>query len=147
MIYLAGPISGLTFEQSNTWRKEMEDNFPGQCLNPLLEKDKKELDDNPEENAVFSDGKALGNIADQFFMRDIYWVDKCSIMLANFTNKPDQLGGGTVFEIGYAKGLRTKRVIVVGPKENITLFVIKSADIHFETLAEAIVFLKETYVG
>jgi nucleoside 2-deoxyribosyltransferase len=140
-IYLAGPISGLTWEESHGWREIMEDLFFGDTLNPLLEQDKAELSD--QEKSTFSDGKSLGQVADMFYARDTHWVRQCDIVLANFTNVPKTASTGTAFEVGMALALN-KLIVVVGPEENVPLFVWKSADVRFEDLEGAISFLRDT---
>lgn len=135
-IYLAGPISGLTFEQSKGWRIRC-----GCCIyqkhelfDPLLVSDK----DFVGNDGTFGNGKELDDlVSDMFFARDMYWTREADIVIANFTIIPDKLGAGTIFELGAAFALN-KVVVLVGPKENIPLFALKGASVHFETIDKAI---------
>ena len=139
-VYLAGPISNLTWEETSTWRnkviKELAPAFG--FLNPVLETDV---------NHVQADGKfGMGHelkkqTSDMFFVRDMKWVNDADIILADFTIVPNKLGGGTPYELGAAFAWQ-KTVIVVGPNENIPLFCLKGASIHFITLDEAIDWMR-----
>lgn len=139
-IYLAGPISNLTYEQASNWREQVEAEINWMvCKNPLLKTD---IDHVNKETGTFGDGHDLvKDISDQFFVRDMQWVRECDITIANFTDVPRRLGGGTPYELGAAFAWN-KLVIVVGPKENIPLFCLKGASIHFQTIEEAIDFLR-----
>lgn len=136
-VYLAGPISGLSFEEGSGWREYCEANLKN-TFNPLLPSDKDHLTDGNK----FSNGKDLDNlISDMFFSRDLYWTEKCDIIIANFTIRPPVLGSGTIYELGYAHALR-KLIILVGPDENIPLFATKGANVHFQTIEEAVEYIK-----
>lgn len=140
-IYLAGPISNLTYEEAGEWRWKCEDVLAGKfdILNPLLRTDINHVNKN---TGTFGNGHELKKLtSDMFFARDMFWVREADIALANFTLVPPVLGGGTPYELGAAFALN-KLVIVVGPKENIPLFCLKGASIYFETLDEAIGFLE-----
>ena len=76
-----------------------------------------------------------------FFVRDLYDVRHTECILANFsTIAKRQSSTGTVFEVGYAKALG-KTIVTVGPLQNMPLFVQLAADIHFETIDEAVKYL------
>lgn len=144
-IYLAGPISNLTYEESSGWRERAERLMPNWMspLNPLLVTDKKFAE---EAGGKFGDGKSdpLSH-SDAFFNRDMYWVDKADVVIANFSIIPEGgIAGGTVFELGaaYQAG---KIILLVGPQKNIPLFCLKSAHVRFETVDEAIEYLEITY--
>lgn len=141
-IYLAGPISHLTYEETSSWRNKVIAALEDEgfwFLNPVLDSDVDHVNKN---TGVFGNGHDLNeNISDMFFVRDMKWVKDADITLADFTIVPKTLGGGTPYELGAAFAWN-KTVIVVGPKENIPLFCLKGASIHFDTIDEAIEFLK-----
>lgn len=139
-VYLAGPISHLTYEQASEWRIYCEQKLGvDRCLNPMMESDRELV--GPD--GKFCDGRNLGhNIVTEFFTRDILWVEKADIVLCNFTYIPEQLGGGTIYEMGYAHA-KGKTIVTAGPKENVPPFAAEGVNIHFEELSEATSWIKE----
>lgn len=141
-ICLAGPISHLTFEETAGWRNYTMETlgYKGfNFLNPVLDTDINHVN---KATNKFGNGHDINpKDADMFFVRDMAWVKRSDIILANFTTIPPTLGGGTPYELGvaYAWG---KMVIVVGPKENLPLFCLKGASIHFEDLDAALQFIR-----
>lgn len=147
-VYLAGPISGLTYEESSGWRNNASfwlNKIGVKTLNPLLPSDINFVND---ETGKFCDGKGLAEeISSSFFNRDILWVHQSDVVLADFTLIPENgVSGGTIYELGYA-GALGKVCIVVGPKENIPLFCFKGATLHFTYLNDAIKFIAQTYTS
>lgn len=139
-IYLAGPISHLTYEETSEWRKYVTASLNSlyRTYDPVNEEEKVRV----KEGEKFCDGKNLPQLTlDEIFTRDMFWVKDSDIILANFTLVPPSLGGGTPFELGAAWALG-KPIIVVGPKQNIQAFTLLGSSIHFGTLQEAIDFLE-----
>lgn len=140
-IYLAGPISHLTYDETSGWRKYVTSSLSGheyRTYDPVNEEEKARV----KEGDKFCDGKNLPQLTlNEIFTRDMFWVKDSDIILADFTIVPPSLGGGTPFELGAAWALN-KPIIVVGPKSNIQAFTMLGSSVHFETLDEAISFLK-----
>ena len=94
-IYLAGPITGLTYESANDWRSAWAPRFEEighTTASPL--RGKEALRGKGVLSGVFDEGKAA-------VMRDLYDIRHADIVLANFEDaKIPSIG--TIAEIGYA---------------------------------------------
>jgi nucleoside 2-deoxyribosyltransferase len=99
-VYLAGPITGLTFQQGNQWREELAlelNKLNIECFNPLA----------PDKE--FDDGRVIKHTdfpkdttAKDIFRRDVLWILESNLVVANF-NAP-HFSPGTMWELGYAFG-------------------------------------------
>ena len=85
--------------------------------------------------------------SDEYFFWDILKLEKCDIILA-YLEKTNPLALGLVFELGYAKGLG-KKVILVDDKTSFDSdyakqfsLAKKSVDLELNSLDDAINYLK-----
>lgn len=96
----------------------------------------------------FANPKSHGlSRSDQYYLWDTLHLEKCDIVLA-YLEKTNPLALGLIFELGYARGLR-KKVILVDEKTRHDSeyakqfrFARESVDVIFEDLEEAISYLK-----
>lgn len=136
LVYLAGPISGLTYEQATDWRKEVSKKVPYWLgtLDPMRGKDylKGEYSIQDQyEGAVMSTAKGIN--ASSF--ND---VKRAGAVLVNFEGAK-KVSIGTVMEIAWAKSLNVP-VICVLPAKNVHdhAMINESIDFKCKSLAEAI---------
>lgn len=115
-VYLAGPISGLTYEESALgWREEIRRMMPMQfdLFSPMRAKhflaDVGILQGSYEEIPMSSRAGILG--------RDRNDVYTCDLMLANFLEDQGNLSLGTAMEFGWADAWR-KPIIMIAQEDN-----------------------------
>lgn len=96
-IYLAGGMTGLTFEESNEWRKYLNGKLVHNVINP---------NDyfNPHENNHSSE-KEVRNY-------DLMLLKKCDLVIANF-NAPNSIGTAQELAVAYEN-----HITVIGLNEN-----------------------------
>lgn len=106
LVYLAGPIKGLTSEEAGRWRgvASYALNPKGlTCINPMRDK-----------GTEIDEGGLLTK-ARHIYARDYNDVRRCDVVLANFLDIPagHVIGGGTFWEIGLAHAWLKPIVICV----------------------------------
>ncbi len=113
-VYLAGPITGETFEGCTDWREFARKSLaPGICgLSPLRAKDylagENKIGDSYE-------GLALSS-ARGIMTRDYFDVQNCDIVIANVKGA-SSVSIGTVMEIAWAKAFDKPLILVIEPSE------------------------------
>ncbi|GJQ43939.1 MAG: hypothetical protein JETCAE03_34370 [Ignavibacteriaceae bacterium] len=121
-IYLAGPITGLTWSEATEWRKELTNRFADesiintnkyQCLSPL--RDKEYLSE--EQNIKHSYEEHQLSTAKMINSRDMFDVRRSDLLIVNLKNAK-KVSIGTVLEIGAAYILN-KPIITVMEEDNI----------------------------
>lgn len=103
-------------------------------------KDKREISfSNPKDHGLLK--------SNQYYLWDTLHLEKCDIVLA-YLEKTNPLALGLIFELGYARGLG-KKVVLVDEKSEYDSeyakqfkFAKESVDIILEDLEEAIKFLE-----
>jgi len=118
MIYLAGPITGLTHDEARDgWRKEFAALMPEHihCNSPMRGKEMlKDFgiltsgEDYPDNALTTSAG---------ITSRDFNDVRTCDMMIACFLESGGNLSGGTFMEYGFAHALQ-KPIIGIGPADD-----------------------------
>jgi nucleoside 2-deoxyribosyltransferase len=118
MIYLAGPITGLTHDEARYgWRREFAGLLPEHihCNSPMRGKDMlKDFgvltagDDYPDNAMTTSQGITC---------RDFNDVRTCDAMIACFLESNGTLSGGTFMEYGFAHALQIP-IIGIGPADD-----------------------------
>ncbi len=116
-IYLAGPISGLTYEQSALgWREEIRGMLPSsefELFSPMRAKDflavEGILQGSYEERPMSTTNGILG--------RDRNDVFTCDLMIANFLEDQGNMSLGTAMEFGWADAWR-KPIIMIADEGN-----------------------------
>lgn len=113
LVYLAGPIAGLTWEDANGWREEFSNDLPARirCLSPTRFKN-------------FLSGQVIDTKS--YFIhplatdkgltrRDLFDVGRSQAILFNFLGT-DKVSVGTCIEIGASAMVATQlRVMVIEP--------------------------------
>lgn len=149
-VYLAGPITGQTWEGATDWREAWIERLRGTFtmvgVSPMRGKDylKPEIEANGNvfhatEYATLHPMSSRSGI----FRRDTFDVRTCDILLANFLDCGERISIGTIFEIGLAWSLG-KYIIVVMDEENIHnhAFITEAASVVVDSLDEALNVLR-----
>jgi nucleoside 2-deoxyribosyltransferase len=142
-VYIAGPISGLSYEQVNKHLEETSRMLRGygyDVLSPMSAKEhlRTELE--------FKSHGYTGNPISTnhaIFERDQFMVLNADIVFADLTHGHDRVSIGTMYELAWAS-LMHKHTVVVMNETNIHqhAFVLEAADIVFEDWQEAMKYLK-----
>lgn len=109
-VYLAGPIAGLTYEQSTDWRNRFSEMMPSwvKCMSPM--RAKAYLNDG---NEILPEGYAHPlSSNDGITARDQFDVGRCDMMVANFLGAEKE-SLGTAVEFGWAKPPNGKQTPIV----------------------------------
>ncbi len=130
MVYLAGPISGLTHDEARYgWREEFAQLMPKHiyCNSPM--RGKEILKD----FGVLTSGKGYPvnamTSSKGVNSRDFNDVKTCDAMIACFLESNGVLSGGTMMEYGYAHAFQ-KPVIGIGPKDDPNLTHLMARDVQ-----------------
>jgi len=141
LVYLAGPIGGLTYGGATDWREELTRRFAAvgiEALSPMRGKEHlSKLDvipssSSPTHKTPLSTPRGINT-------RDRWDATRCDMLLVNLlgASKPSF---GTVLEIGYAVGADPlKPIVLVMEPDNIHrhAMILDNAGYVVETLAEA----------
>ena len=143
-IYLAGPISGLSYKEAIEHfisRANRLKRIGYEVMHPMLAKNhlRNDLEFKAEgyTNNPISTNKAI--------LRADFWkTDICDILFVDLTSGKDRVSIGTVAEITRAF-TNHKLIITVLPKDNIHnhAFILEMSSIIFETVNDAIDYLIE----
>lgn len=140
-IYLAGPISGLSYDEVVNRIEEITEQLSHHIiLSPMTGKEylrtELSLKSHDYSNPI-STNHAI-------FNRDMWMVEQSDIVFADLTLGKDRVSIGTVMELAWASILR-KHIIVIMNDKNIHYhaFVIEAADIIFDNLNDALIYLKK----
>ena len=135
-IYLAGPISGNTYDESVKWRRYCIDNLKDKynVISPI------DVRHNSfgEDNLTFTSAE-LNETAFDIFLKDIRYVEAADIILL-YLDKPSY---GTGFELGYAFSLKKMIVTVASGKIAEHPFVKIPSEFNFTTVEQAVKFLSK----
>lgn len=116
LIYLAGPITGLTWEQATQWRKYLTEKFKDAshdrrnyvCLSPLRGKEYLEKEDDIKDQYTqhkMSTQKVITR-------RDLHDVQRSDLIIVNFLNT-SRISIGTILEIGAAAILNIPIILIM----------------------------------
>lgn len=154
IVYLAGPISGQSYDGSVDWRYEAHDTLANEmeCVSPMRGKEfldqlKGSLPANNEgwEKQGFKplEKELIGQHA--IIRRDFWDVARCDMLLANLlpAEETNMVSIGTMFELSLALWFRIP-VVVVMNEDNIHnhYFVRESAWVVVATMEEAYAALR-----
>jgi nucleoside 2-deoxyribosyltransferase len=125
-VYLAGPITGLSWNGATSWRVYASTQFVRhsiEAVDPLRGKHylsgEKSIALNYDEHAM-STSKAITS-------RDRFDVERCDLVLANFLGSdPHRTSVGTVVELGWADAFRTPVILCAPPDHPLRLHPITS---------------------
>ena len=117
VIYLAGPMLGLTYEECTGWRNEVIYAFNNEIEDGVVAI----LDPSRGLDFLIGKGKLLGSYENHlmgkekhFFHRDVSDVRNSTIILANFLGS-ERKSSGTIAELGMAYALNKSIVSIVEP--------------------------------
>jgi len=134
LIYLAGPITGLTWEQATQWRKDMINRFTDAsissggrnyiCLSPLRGKEYLESESD------IKDEYAQHKMSTQKVItrRDLNDVKRSDLIIVNLL-KTGRISIGTILEIGAAAILNIP-IILIMEEQKSSLLVDEDASKH-----------------
>ena len=147
-IYLAGPISGKSYDEViDTYKKRSSllKTYGYEILCPMTGKSylRNELE---FRSSGYDEFPVSTNHA--IFERDKWMVSSSDIILCDLSSSGDRVSIGSMMEIAWASMLG-KHTLVVLPKENIHrhAFVLEAADIVFERIEDAYRYLVELERG
>lgn len=137
-VYLAGPISGLTKDQSDNWRLKFEKMIPdAKCVMPMY-----------AEN--FAKGRVLGTChpgelmasAKAVMHKDEFYVRNSDAVVANFTGCGLRPSFGSVIECAWASMLN-KPLVIIAEKDNIHLhpMIVEEAGWVVDNLEDAAIVI------
>jgi nucleoside 2-deoxyribosyltransferase len=140
-LYLAGPITGKSWEEATEWRNWITQEIqplgiqvysPLRFKNYLSHLDK--LDDSYEQFTL-STGKGITT-------RDRWDATRCDVLLVNFLNT-ERVSIGTVMEIAWADSKRIPIIVVMEP-DNVHMhaMILESVGFIVKTLEEAVICIK-----
>lgn len=143
-IYLAGPMTGLSWEKTLAWREhvEVELGRDWKILSPARpqqDQDRtKVLKLQTQENNELN----LWDTATGVVASDTFLIDQSDWVLANFLGA-EKISVGTVWELGYAYHAR-KKIIVLMSKEDIHNhpFTRRGVDMFTDDIEQVIEFFK-----
>lgn len=148
-VYLAGPISGLTYKEATSWRDQVAaelTKFDIKCLSPLraavhLRGGKGLLSDCEIQEGTKPAVEAMSN-AKGVVSRDKFDATHCDILLINLLGAKS-ISIGTCVEIGWAGALNIPIVLIM-KKDNIHnhAFIRESANFIAESLNDALYIVK-----
>lgn len=141
-VYLAGPITGLTFEKASEWRDDplLVESLAKQgyvTLNPLRGKPHLSESRDPLP-ARYTDAQEMMEVT-----QDLGDIDKASAVLANLRDVT-HVSVGTCWELGYAYAKQKPVVTVIshgGPYDH--LFVHRTSYKVVQSMFEAVAALEE----
>ena len=143
-IYLAGPMSGLTWDEALAWREKVEVELGRDWrvispVRPQVEMDRTKIITLQTQK---DDELNLWDTATALVATDTFFIDQSDWVLANLLNtkKPSF---GTVWELGYAYATRKKIVVLMTPEDaHNHPFTRRGVDIFTPSLEDAIEFFK-----
>lgn len=157
-VYLAGPISGLSYEEAiERRRKAVELLKPLSAISPMRGKEELRGRDIVGNEGGYKGLKSPFNQPSGIVARDRHDVTSCDAILMDLESSREtgQISIGTMVELGWADMLRRPVVVVWGtgesdatmyttnPNPHDHIFVRQLAGFHVETLEEACDVLKK----
>ena len=137
LIYLAGAVTGVTYEDAVIWREYVMERLPRgiRCINPI-----------PPDVLVGAVGR-IQTPAELYgiIARRSYWfVQQCDVVLANLLIVPPSgVSIGTVAEIGAANALRRLLVVVLQPASAYDHPLITDGAVVTNTIEAAVAAVKD----
>lgn len=112
-IYLAGPITGLSYEAATKWREDVKESLPEyECFSPL--RAKWYLQQYAQLPAVSTSDKPLSS-AKGILCRDYFDCSTADLIIVNFLNAK-RISIGTVAEIAWAWQARKPIIAIMNSK-------------------------------
>lgn len=147
-IYLAGPISGLGYDEVVGVYQKKSDALSSWGYDVLCPMTGKQYLRNEKEfkSHGLNDHPVSTNHA--IFERDKWMVSNCDVILADLSNSGDRVSIGTMMEMAFA-AILGKHCVAVIPNGNIHehAFVLEAADIVFRNTDDAMQYLSDLAEG
>lgn len=118
LIYLAGPISGLTYDGAVDWRNTVKETLDDaskgqiQCLSPMRHKDYL-----LNESKIKDDYEQILSSQRGITARDRFDATRCDLLFVNFLGAK-KVSIGTVLEIAWADSQRIPIILVMEDENN-----------------------------
>ncbi len=139
LIYLAGPITGHSFDVSTSWYDTVDRAFPDYLVPVKPLRGKTWLKDMAAIESQYTNLHPLST-ADGIMTRDEYDVMRADALLVNLLTAPIEPSLGTIMEIAWGRAYR-KPIIVAMTEDNVHYkhpMIRKSCSMILSTLEEAI---------
>jgi len=152
VIYLAGPIGGLTWEAATRWRANVASMLsPLTCLSPLRDTDDgrslRSSHHVTDGGRLTNEGKDSAIPFEELFARDE--TDCCVLSNLVFFNYlgAKTLSVGTNSELSWCRALAIPRVVVIEDEGNPNLhpFLIPQFQNRFNNVADAVNFVRKRF--
>ncbi len=137
-VYLAGPITGLSWEQATAWRREAADYLRRHGVvarSPMRGQEflaEEEIIKGCNKDSFLTSARAC-------VTRDHYDVKHADLVICNFLGAYERISAGTLVEVGWASAIGTP-IIAIGEEDNPHLhdFVRENCDWVVPTLRDAL---------
>ena len=146
LVYLAGPMTGLTREQVVGWRKYATHTLSEQGFT-VLDPARGIMFLKPEEVVTDAYEESFTENKHTVFTRDRFDSTRADILLVNFTGVMNRVSIGTVMEIAWAN-LSHKFVVTVMEKEgnpHMHAFIREASGVMFYDLQDAVDYITRTF--
>lgn len=142
-IYLAGPITGKSYDEVVSMYREKTKVLSGLGYDVLCPMTGKEYLRNEVEFKAHGFDQSPISTNHAIFERDKWMVERADIILADLSNSGNRVSIGAVMELAWASITGTHSIVIL-PEDNIHqhAFVLEAGDIIFETLEDAMKYLK-----
>jgi nucleoside 2-deoxyribosyltransferase len=116
IVYLAGPVTGLSYDRVTTWRSEAKDRLLPHidCADPMRGFDHLRHETKLKYTYIDHPFTTRRGI----MMRDYFDVCRSTALLVNLLDAPDK-SAGTIMELAWAFHLRKPVVVIMEPEGNL----------------------------
>lgn len=120
-IYLAGPITGLSYKETMNWRETIKSNLPKNYItfNPMRAKEELAKFEKIEINFELTDPVQSSLCSSRgVITRDFNDVKNCDAIIANLSDET-KVSIGTVMEIAWAKAFQIPVIAIVSQQDKL----------------------------
>lgn len=114
-IYLAGPITGLTFDDSQNWRDDFTLRLPNSrvmCLTPMRGKEYLRAGGVIDSKQLETYGHTLSSES-SIMTRDFFDCSRADVVVADLRKRPGKVSIGTVMECAWSYANHTPLVAIL----------------------------------
>lgn len=153
-IYLAGGMSGLTWNEADTWRRDLAALLPEvRCLSPMrCKREKLKLREEKGNEGLLGDVIEDDPLLSRrgIFTRDFFDCTRADLVVVNLTDYTGKnlISIGTIFEIAWAWQARIPLVLILPSTLNKEInkhehpFILEAADFRAENVEDAADIIK-----
>lgn len=119
LVYLAGPITGLTYDNCTEWRQQVKDSVPSHImtLSPMRGKQRlKEISENKPILDCYNDNPLTTEKG--INVRDYYDVQRSDLIFVNLLGAKS-ISIGTVMEIAWARAFGKPTIVLMEKEGNV----------------------------